>query len=742
MRHAILVGIDQYPDAPLAACVRDAMDMAACLSLDQYGFDCTTLCDHDATRTKVLQTLSTHCYRDSPGDIFLFYFAGHGVVVGNSGHLVTIDAHGYDPGISLAHLAQLMESASNSYAHVISILDCCHSGEAYSWVKTRPLHSGDVEREVPVINESRCVVAACRPEQLAREDFDHGLFTQVLIDGLVDAAADGRGDVTLYGLADYISRALEDSGQAVTIRGDIAGTVILGRGFEPRRGTPIDAAEMQKILGKAHHFVDEYYQLQQRELADRDHLLRQGSMTCAGELERIISWFDDTESSHGDLQRSRPWIDLRSRLTDFRKQLQNVVPGQVTSHGTVVRLIGSGGYGQVVEIVKTNGERLAFKSFHANELDDNIKVQRFKNGYINMRSLNHKHVVRVHEMTLAPFGFTMDAIPGENLRNVHINRDDPELVLRLLLNIAETVNHAHSKGVRHRDIKPENIILVVDPESGTLEPYLTDFDLAYHETNRTVTTNLGVGGVINYAAPEQLYEPNAATARAATVDIFSFAQLAFFIITGRDPSGEDFLRNTALLKKTVNTWIDDSAAKPLLELYELSTQKNPDDRPQTITECIGYLSRAEAAVQRASGRDEIAPDDYCRRLGHLYAGIDEYRASDEDVDMKSRSDQVDITVRLVHTAMTKGVETGEIEIELSSNVQIPVPGFKSGKGARNAINDRLRKRLIKYPGAKLQPGHKGVYQAIITVPRIPLTTTGLIVVHGILTETVAGIEEW
>ncbi|NEE21531.1 hypothetical protein G3M58_85600, partial [Streptomyces sp. SID7499] len=86
--------------------------------------------------------------------------------------------------------------------------------------------------------------------------------------------------------------------------------------------------------------------------------------------------------------------------------------------------------------------------------------------------------------------------------------------------------------------KPENIIISYGTD-GNLEPYLTDFDLAYHETNRTMTANFGVGGVLNYAAPEQLYEPNAKTARSETVDVFSLGQLMFFLITGRDPNPEN-----------------------------------------------------------------------------------------------------------------------------------------------------------------------------------------------------------
>ncbi|WP_202638206.1 protein kinase domain-containing protein [Bailinhaonella thermotolerans] len=736
----MIVGLDHYVSAPaLQGCEQDAKDMATCLSFDQYDFDSKILLNGQATRSKILQSLSEIAYSEAGGEILLFYFAGHGQVLGQAGHLVTYDSQPFDPGISLSHLAQIMESASLRFRHVVSILDCCHAGAAFTWTGSRPLQSGDIEREVLTVNESRCVLAACRPEQVALElpEGAGGVFTRALTEGLLDAAVNWDGEVTLLSLFEYISEAIPKEFQTPVFKGDIAGTVVLGKGFTPRQGRQIDRGELLQTLAKAHHLVDQYHHLQLRELSERNIRLRQGSKICSAELESIVGWFDETERSLADLRRNQDWVNLTGRVREFRKNLADLSPGEETRYGRVLRHLGHGGYGHVWEIEGADGKLYAMKLFHGNELDDEVKVQRFTNGYHNMRKLQHPRIVRVHSLMHAPFGFVMDAIPGENLRS-HIGNDNPELILRLMIDICETVQHAHSQKVKHRDIKPENII-IVRSDDDRFTPYLTDFDLAYHETNRTVTTNIGVGGVINYAAPEQLFEPNAKHSRSETVDVFSLAQLMYFLVTGRDPSGENFDRNKQILTRELGSWIDDRAAAILIDLYTRSTSKTPAERPQSVVEFVTPLRNAESLIHIASGSDQIDEDDLCRRVGHAYAGLKQYTCTEDNCRMTSPSGQIEIIVRLKDVRVNR---MAVIEIEFSVIDKIPVPGFKTGKSARESINMRLDKIFPRSSNVRRHPGNKGAYQVFMIMEKVPLDVKGLARITEVISKTVAGIEQW
>jgi serine/threonine protein kinase len=737
MRNAVIVGIDGYSTAPLHGCVNDAKEVSKTLALEQYDFDCRVILDSQATSGNIMQALGELSYDGDGGESLLFYFAGHGTVLGSAGYIVTSDYAPYDPGISLAELAQLMEAASRKYEHVITVLDCCHSGGAYNWIGSRPLSNSDIESQIPSVNESRCVLAACRPEESAEERDGHGIYTQQLIEGMTGKAVNFHGEVTLLGLHDYVSRVVAPIIQTPVFKGDIAGTVVLGSGFEAPKGPPVTEPERTKTHAKAHALVDKYTQMQSRLLLDRNYRLNGGSKECALELEAVSKWFEETSAALPDLERDQAWRELNVKVREFKRNLCDFAVGEDTRFGKVLRLMGHGGYGYVWEVKAESGEMHAYKVFHGNELDDKVKVQRFKNGFANMRKLDHPRVVKVKELTAAPFGLVMEAISGENLKGAYLPPDDVELKIRLLLEIAETVQHAHSNDVRHRDIKPENIIIGYDAE-GSPVPYLTDFDLAYHETNRTVTTNLGVGGVISYAAPEQLYEPNAVASREKTVDVFSLAQLMFFIIVGRDPSGEDFSRNRENLVKALEGSVVDRAASRLVELYDAATRKNPGDRPQSILEVMKKLSEASSYIQAASGTDKISEDEICRRIAYLYAGLENFSGSDSHARMSSLSGQLEINIRLRSATEDKC----SLEFEFSVTSNIPISALKSGKSARTSINSRLDKLIRRFPNTERRPGSKGAYQVYIYANNIDLSVTGVSHAHEIITTCISGIEQW
>lgn len=741
-RDALVIGIDSYPASPLRGCVRDAEEIAAALSLEQYGFDCTVIGNKQATRTGILEALGSLAYSEEAGSFLLVYFAGHGQVLGNQGHLVTVDSTQFDPGISLAHLGQIMESASRHYNHVLSILDCCHAGLALTWANSRPLTNADILKEVPIVNESRIVLAACRPEETAKETAEHGYFTKSLLDGMLGDAVDFRGTVTPFGLFEFATSTIPSGVQNPVIKGDAAGSVVLGSGFHPRVGSPIPHGDLAQILGKAMGLVDKYTHLQQNELfAEPDHKASRGYDTSARELRSTLQWFTDTETSNKDITRNDHWRSMRARLSDFQSHLASLSPGFQTPWGRVGVHIGHGGYGHVWEVV-SDSKSHAFKVFHANELDNEVKVQRFRNGYNNMRKLDHPRIVQVRELTEAPYGFLMDYVAAGNLREAYLDRRDAAMCIRVLIDVAETVQHAHSRGVRHRDIKPENILLATNVD-GYPMPYLTDFDLAYHETNRTVTTNLGVGGVLNYAAPEQLYKPNTAAARAETVDVFSLGQLLFFVVTAKDPTPEAAKRNSESLRRELNDWVEGRAAEIILSLYQRSVDREPANRPQSVAEFSADLIRAEALVQSSSGDSAVAEGQFLARLGHLYSGIGSYSIDSSGLNMSSLSGQVDIFVRDLGLSATSNHHT-DIEAILSVTGTMPVPTLSGGEKARRSVNARLDKMLAKYRdrGVSRHAGSKGVYQTILEFRKVPLDVAGVSLVAEVISHTVAGIEQW
>ncbi|MEU2673248.1 caspase family protein [Streptomyces sp. NPDC007164] len=139
--YALLVGIDDYPDKPLGGCVNDVAEAESWLR-QHGGRDARILPlrDRAATRAAVVDGIRRHLGRSGPGDTALLWFSGHGTehasedprtATGHSQALVCADSldEGGQP-LQDTELGALLDEIAARGAHVVAVLDCCHSGGA------------------------------------------------------------------------------------------------------------------------------------------------------------------------------------------------------------------------------------------------------------------------------------------------------------------------------------------------------------------------------------------------------------------------------------------------------------------------------------------------------------------------------------------------------------------------------------------------------------------------------------
>lgn len=195
MRKALVVGIDDYTGAPLHCCVRDANAMESVLSFHEDGsrdFD-VNLYENIKTKADLLKGIRELFSGD--GDVALLYFAGHGTKVGTDGYLVLPD---YSDGNEGVRVSEILEQANKSrFKSKIIVLDCCYSGTV-----TDP--DPNLNHVAP-IGKGVVILAACSEEESAKENAAHGVFTQLLLDGLRGGASNILGEVTpslLFGCID------------------------------------------------------------------------------------------------------------------------------------------------------------------------------------------------------------------------------------------------------------------------------------------------------------------------------------------------------------------------------------------------------------------------------------------------------------------------------------------------------------------------------------------------------------
>ncbi|HTE29287.1 MAG TPA: caspase family protein, partial [Chryseolinea sp.] len=174
--------------------------------------DLVALYDQDATRAKILQALDVLAGKMNQEDVFIFYYAGHGSMVGNHFYFIpTESSRLYDEG-SLnreaieAGVLQEKFKTIRALKQVI-IMDACQSGGSVELLATR---GAGEEKAIAQLSRSAGihVMASAGSEQFASEfaSLGHGLFTSVLIRAL-QGEADGSpkdGKVTIYELKSFI----------------------------------------------------------------------------------------------------------------------------------------------------------------------------------------------------------------------------------------------------------------------------------------------------------------------------------------------------------------------------------------------------------------------------------------------------------------------------------------------------------------------------------------------------------
>lgn len=150
MNRAFLVGINNYPQAPLRGCVNDVVDMASFLVSD-YGFqrsEIRLLTDERATTDAIFEHLNWLVSGVRPGDRAIFHYSGHGV------QLPTINAQGEVDGLDEAicpidfdwtdeHTIRDKDfykifTSISSGTNFVWISDSCHSGDLTKDLKFRP----------------------------------------------------------------------------------------------------------------------------------------------------------------------------------------------------------------------------------------------------------------------------------------------------------------------------------------------------------------------------------------------------------------------------------------------------------------------------------------------------------------------------------------------------------------------------------------------------------------------------
>ena len=121
-----------------------------------------------------------------------------------------------------------------------------------------------------------------------------------------------------------------------------------------------------------------------------------------------------------------------------------------------------------------------------------------------LKQLHHRDIVRLYDFSLGdktvPAYMVLELVDGRPLYEL-MERGVPfAQLLSLVRDVLEGLGFGHARGVVHRDVKPDNILVTRD---GIAK--LTDYGIARHADQATLTAPDKALGTPSYMAPEQAH---------------------------------------------------------------------------------------------------------------------------------------------------------------------------------------------------------------------------------------------
>jgi tRNA A-37 threonylcarbamoyl transferase component Bud32 len=228
--------------------------------------------------------------------------------------------------------------------------------------------------------------------------------------------------------------------------------------------------------------------------------------------------------------------------------VENTLVGQVVGgRYHVKRVLGEGGMGIVYEAEQQMGNavrKVALKTLHAHLSHDPSVSQRFHRECGTIAQLEHPNTIRVYDFGATADGtlyIAMEFVAGKALTAaIEEGPMDPARVVKIVRQIAGSLDEAHAQGVIHRDLKPDNVVLT--QRAGEKDVVkLLDFGIAARtesadaQREQKLTQQGMVLGTPPYMSPEQ-FTGKALDARS---DIYSLGVMVYEMLTGRLPFNAD-----------------------------------------------------------------------------------------------------------------------------------------------------------------------------------------------------------
>jgi len=303
-------------------------------------------------------------------------------------------------------------------------------------------------------------------------------------------------------------------------------------------------------------------------------------------------------------------IVTERQLERVKRSIEETRPTQQIPGYQTLRWLGAGAMARVCLARQLSLDRLVAIKILPKRYSENPEyVERFYREGQAAAKLNHPNIVQAFDVGEAGgfHYFVMEYVEGHTLYDELAKGKvfSEAEALRIIIQIARALAHAHERGLIHRDVKPKNIMITQDGVAKLADMGLArlaeDVQAAQAEAGRAF-------GTPYYISPEQIRGEVDIDFRA---DIYSLGATLYHLVTGRVPFEgptpaavmHKHLKEPLVPPDHINTEL----SVGLGEVVEVMMAKHREDRYASTKDLLMDLeavAAGEAPLQVRKGLDE------------------------------------------------------------------------------------------------------------------------------------------